>query len=83
MALSMVVRGQNQMTAEIINFYSHWKDRQEKLRRSMGYPADLWYMMLDNGYDPLSKDKKGRGVCKGVIKARKQALKALLKKVGK
>ena len=22
----------------------------------MGYPADLWYMMLDNGYDPLSKD---------------------------
>ncbi len=44
------------MTAEIINFYSHWKDRQEKLRRSMGYPADLWYMMLDNGYDPLSKD---------------------------
>ena len=44
------------MTAEIINFYSYWEDRQEKLRRSMGFPADLWYMMLDNGYNPLDKD---------------------------
>mgnify|MGYP001271083106 FL=1 len=22
----------------------------------MGYPDDLWYMMLDNGYDPLDID---------------------------
>jgi hypothetical protein len=45
------------MAAEIINFYKHWKERQEKLRKSMGYPDDLWYMMLDNGYDPLDIDE--------------------------
>ena len=45
------------MTAEIINFYKHWKARQETLRKSMGYPDDLWYMMLDNRYDPLDIDE--------------------------
>ena len=44
------------MTAEIINFYKHWKERQEKLRKSLGYPGDLWYMMLDNGYEPTNID---------------------------
>ena len=44
------------MTAEIINFYSYWKKRQETLRKSLGYPADLLYMMLDNGYDPMDRD---------------------------
>ena len=45
------------MTAEIINFYKHWKARQETLRKSMGYPDDLWYMMLVNGYDRLDIDE--------------------------
>jgi len=44
------------MTAEIINFYKHWKERQEKLRKALGYPGDLWYMMLDNGYEPTNID---------------------------
>ena len=44
------------MTAEIINFYKHWKERQETLRKSLGYPGDLWYMMLDNGYEPTDID---------------------------
>ena len=42
------------MTAEIINFYKHWKQRQETRRKSLGYSADLWYMMLDNGYEPTN-----------------------------
>tara|TARA_R100001143_G_C3341125_1_gene124326 strand:- start:335 stop:508 length:174 start_codon:yes stop_codon:yes gene_type:complete len=42
------------MTAEIVNFYTHWKKRQEGLRKSLGYSSDLWYMMLDNGYEPTN-----------------------------
>ena len=41
--------------AEIHNFYSHWKKKQESLRKSLGYPADLWYTMLDNGYKPTNE----------------------------
>jgi len=44
------------MTAEIHNFYSHWKKKQETLRKSLGYPADLWYTMLDNGYEPTNEE---------------------------
>jgi|TARA_R110001583_G_scaffold193974_1_gene363807 hypothetical protein len=44
------------MTAEIINFYKHWKKRQEILRKSLGYSGDMWYMMLDNGYEPTDLD---------------------------
>ena len=54
--MALVIHGLSWMTAEIINFYSYWKKRQETLRKSLGYPADLWYMMLDNGYDPLDGD---------------------------
>ena len=52
----MVIHGLSWMTAEIINFYKHWKERQEKLRKALGYPGDLWYMMLDNGYEPTDID---------------------------
>ena len=52
----MVIHGLSWMTAEIINFYKHWKERQEKLRKALGYPGDLWYMMLDNGYEPTNID---------------------------
>jgi len=52
----LVIHGLSWMTAEIINFYKHWKERQEKLRKSLGYPGDLWYMMLDNGYEPTDID---------------------------
>ena len=34
-------------------------------------------MIVPNWKKHSKKDKKGRGVCKGVIKARKQALKCL------
>tara|TARA_R110000772_G_scaffold22375_1_gene60576 strand:+ start:141 stop:314 length:174 start_codon:yes stop_codon:yes gene_type:complete len=44
------------MTAEIHNFYSHWKKKQETLRKSLGYAADLWYTMLDNGYEPTNEE---------------------------
>tara|TARA_R110002012_G_scaffold312607_1_gene523515 strand:+ start:188 stop:358 length:171 start_codon:yes stop_codon:yes gene_type:complete len=44
------------MTAEIISFYTHWKKRQERLRKSLGYSSDLWYAMLDNGYEPTDLD---------------------------
>ncbi len=48
------------MMAEIVNFYKHWKNKQEIARKSLGYSADLWYAMLDNGYepsDPISAEK--------------------------
>ena len=45
------------MTAEIHNFYSYWKKKQETLRKSLGYPADLWYTMLDNGYEPTNEEE--------------------------
>tara|TARA_R110002153_G_scaffold86467_1_gene214732 strand:- start:152 stop:325 length:174 start_codon:yes stop_codon:yes gene_type:complete len=45
------------MTAEIHNFYAHWKKKQETLRKSLGYPADLWYTMLDNGYEPTNEEE--------------------------
>ena len=38
-------------------------------------------MRVPNWVKHSKKDKKGRGVAKGVIKARKQALKALLNKM--
>jgi hypothetical protein len=44
------------MTAEIHNFYSYWKKKQETLRKSLGYPADLWYTMLDHGYEPTNEE---------------------------
>tara|TARA_R110002020_G_scaffold185382_1_gene382960 strand:- start:2046 stop:2219 length:174 start_codon:yes stop_codon:yes gene_type:complete len=44
------------MTAKIINFYTHWKAKQEIRRKSIGYPADLWYMMLEGGYEPTNSD---------------------------
>jgi len=37
---------------EVIKFYPKWKERQEKIRKSLGLPADLYYFMYDNGYDP-------------------------------
>ncbi len=40
-------------------------------------------MNTPNWQKNSGKNKKGRGVCKGVIKARKQALKALLRNVNK
>lgn len=43
------------MTAEIIDFYPHWREKQERLRVSLGYPKELWYSMRENGYDPLNK----------------------------
>ena len=52
----LVIHGLIWMTAEIINFYKHWKERQEKLRKAIVYPGDLWYMMLDNGYEPTNID---------------------------
>ena len=54
--MALVIHGLSWMTAEIINFYKHWKERQEKLRKALGYPGDLWYMMLDNGYEPTNID---------------------------
>jgi hypothetical protein len=51
-----VIYGLNWMTAEIISFYTHWKKRQERLRKSLGYSSDLWYAMLDNGYEPTDLD---------------------------
>jgi|TARA_R110002124_G_scaffold152482_1_gene319362 hypothetical protein len=44
------------MKAEVVNFYSHWKAKQERLRKSLGYPSDLWYCMLDNGYEPTNSE---------------------------
>ena len=38
-------------------------------------------MNVPNWVKNSGKNKKGRGVAKGVIKARKQALKALLNKI--
>ena len=38
-------------------------------------------MRVPNWVKNSGKNKKGRGVAKGVIKARKQALKALLNKI--
>ena len=38
-------------------------------------------MLVKNCHHHSKKDKKGRGVSKGVIRARRQALKALLQKV--
>lgn len=38
-------------------------------------------MNTPNWQKNSGKDKKTRGTCKGVLKARKQALKALLRKV--
>ena len=40
-------------------------------------------MNMPNWQHKSKKAKKGRGVSKGVIRARKQALKALLRRVGK
>tara|TARA_R110000796_G_C14547400_1_gene433515 strand:+ start:1713 stop:1880 length:168 start_codon:yes stop_codon:yes gene_type:complete len=44
------------MTAEVVNFYKHWKKKQEKLRITLGFPDDIWYTMLDNGYEPSNPD---------------------------
>ena len=44
------------MTAEIIDFYPYWREKQERLRVSLGYPKELWYAMKENGYDPLDKE---------------------------
>ena len=41
---------------EVINFYSKWKERQERLRKAIGLPAELWYFMYDNGYDPSKRE---------------------------
>ncbi len=38
-------------------------------------------MIVPNHQHHSKKDKKGRGVCKGVIRARRQALKALKAKI--
>ena len=40
-------------------------------------------MNTPNWVKNSGKNKKGRGVSKGIIRARKQALKALLRRVGK
>jgi len=42
------------MTDNVIDFYTHWKKNQEKKRKAIGFPADLWYNMLDNGYEPTN-----------------------------
>jgi hypothetical protein len=38
-------------------------------------------MLVKNCHHHSKKDRKGRGVSKGVIRARKQSLKALLRKI--
>ena len=40
------------MTGKIINFYNVWKDRQETIRKAKGFPEDVWYEMINNGYNP-------------------------------
>jgi hypothetical protein len=45
------------MTAKIIEFFSKWKDNQEKIRKARGFPPDLWYFMHEQGYDPTKSEE--------------------------
>mgnify|MGYP003133796688 CR=1 FL=1 len=40
------------MTGKVINFYKVWKNKQETIRKSKGFPEDVWYEMINNGYNP-------------------------------
>ena len=55
--MKMKDRGQSWMTAKIIEFFSKWKDNQEKIRKAKGFPPDLWYFMHEQGYDPTKSEE--------------------------
>ena len=48
--------GQNQMTAEIIDFYSFWKKDRSNRIKALGFEPEVIEDMIRDGYDPLNAD---------------------------
>tara|TARA_R100001015_G_scaffold18757_2_gene12794 strand:+ start:900 stop:1073 length:174 start_codon:yes stop_codon:yes gene_type:complete len=44
------------MTGKVINFYQHWKDKQESRRKAKGFSEDFWYTLIAEGYNPDSNE---------------------------
>ena len=46
------------MGGKVVQFFPKWLANQEKRRKSLGFPTELWYFMHEQGYDPMKPEDR-------------------------